>query len=254
MRAVDMLGRQQIAGVPTAIGELFKNAHDAYASEVHADLIRQLDLMVIRDDGSGMTRDEFVDRWLTLGTDSKLRTQRKPRGLARRPTLGEKGIGRLAIALLGPQVLVVTRPRSGKRGGELTLALINWRLFEIPGVSLDEIEIPVHTLKADVVPTSDAIGKLVGESISGLERLQVGSSGIEFLDTVRKELALFAPDLPILAEYLGTPSLLTGNGTRFIIHPISDALRLSLEARADGRVSDLHKLLIGFGNTMVPRQ
>ena len=30
-RTVDMLGRQQIAGIPTAISELFKNAHDAYA-------------------------------------------------------------------------------------------------------------------------------------------------------------------------------------------------------------------------------
>ena len=32
-----MLGRQQIAGIPTAISELFKNAHDAYATRVEAD-------------------------------------------------------------------------------------------------------------------------------------------------------------------------------------------------------------------------
>jgi hypothetical protein len=36
-RAVDMLGRQQIAGIPTAIHELFKNAHDAYAHKVDVD-------------------------------------------------------------------------------------------------------------------------------------------------------------------------------------------------------------------------
>ena len=30
-RALDLLGRQQIAGIPTAINELIKNAHDAYA-------------------------------------------------------------------------------------------------------------------------------------------------------------------------------------------------------------------------------
>ena len=29
-RSVDMLGRQQIAGVPTAVSEIFKNAYDAY--------------------------------------------------------------------------------------------------------------------------------------------------------------------------------------------------------------------------------
>lgn len=36
-RTVDMLGRQQIATLPTAISELFKNAHDAYARQVVVD-------------------------------------------------------------------------------------------------------------------------------------------------------------------------------------------------------------------------
>ena len=40
-RALDMLGRQQIAGIPTAINELFKNAHDAYADNVELDYFRQ---------------------------------------------------------------------------------------------------------------------------------------------------------------------------------------------------------------------
>ena len=39
-RAVDMLGRQQIAGIPTAIHELFKNAYDAYAENVEVDYFR----------------------------------------------------------------------------------------------------------------------------------------------------------------------------------------------------------------------
>ncbi|MCY4462099.1 MAG: hypothetical protein OXC26_17180 [Albidovulum sp.] len=36
-RTVDLLGRQQIAGIPTAISELFKNSHDAYARNVEVD-------------------------------------------------------------------------------------------------------------------------------------------------------------------------------------------------------------------------
>ena len=39
-RTLDMLGRQQIAGIPTAISELFKNAHDAYAERVEVDYYR----------------------------------------------------------------------------------------------------------------------------------------------------------------------------------------------------------------------
>ena len=36
-RAVDMLGRQQIATIQNALTELFKNAHDAYAKNVRVD-------------------------------------------------------------------------------------------------------------------------------------------------------------------------------------------------------------------------
>src|SRR5215213_685008 len=71
-RAVDMLGRQQIAGIPTAISELFKNAHDAYADRAVVDFFRSDGLFVLRDDGLGMTREDFERRWLTLGTESKL--------------------------------------------------------------------------------------------------------------------------------------------------------------------------------------
>ncbi len=73
-RAVDMLGRQQIADASTAISELFKNAHDAYADHVEVDFFRSDTLLVIRDDGIGMTPDEFESNWLVLGTDSKVRS------------------------------------------------------------------------------------------------------------------------------------------------------------------------------------
>src|SRR5437868_5516823 len=115
-RTVDMLGRQQIAGAATAISELFKNAHDAYANRVEADYYRPQSLFVLRDDGIGMTPDEFQDRWLTLGTDSKVGggvLPYRPAGVEERPIMGEKGIGRLAIARIGPQVLVLTRARRG---------------------------------------------------------------------------------------------------------------------------------------------
>src|SRR5437763_12967500 len=115
-RAVDMLGRQQIAGVPTAISELFKNAHDAYAERVEVDFFRADRLLVLRDDGVGMNRRDFEERWLTLGTDSKVkdagpRSVGPPQGMAERPILGEQGIGRLAIASIGPALLILTRAR-----------------------------------------------------------------------------------------------------------------------------------------------
>ena len=45
-RALDLLGRQQIAGIPTAINELIKNAHDAYADKFDIDFLRCNNLLV----------------------------------------------------------------------------------------------------------------------------------------------------------------------------------------------------------------
>ena len=66
-----MLGRQQIAGIPNAISELFKNAHDAFASHVEVDFYRPEQLLVLRDNGLGMTPKDVEERWLVLGTESK---------------------------------------------------------------------------------------------------------------------------------------------------------------------------------------
>jgi hypothetical protein len=116
--------------IPTAISELFKNAHDAYADSVEVDFYRSDGLFVLRDDGLGMTQEDFESRWLTLGTESKLDAAsgiglppvdpKKPK----RPVLGEKGIGRLAIGAIGPQVLVLTRAERNGRLTDLTAAFI----------------------------------------------------------------------------------------------------------------------------------
>ena len=149
-RTVDMLGRQQIAGIPTAISELFKNSHDAYATQVEADYYRPEQLLVLRDDGLGMTLRDVMDKWLVLGTDSKLDGGAEMAEIARelgmhiRVPTGEKGIGRLAIAAIGPQVLLVTRARRSDGLHATVASFVNWSLFELPGVSLDEIEVPVR--------------------------------------------------------------------------------------------------------------
>src|SRR4051812_11919224 len=115
-RALDLLGRQQIAGIPTAINELFKNAHDAYADNVEIDYFRKEKLLVLRDNGLGMTKKDFESRWLTLGTESKFTNRKTPPppkdpSKPERPMMGEKGIGRLAIASIGSQLLVLSKAK-----------------------------------------------------------------------------------------------------------------------------------------------
>lgn len=157
-RTVDHLGREQIADVPTAISELWKNSYDAYARSVSLTIFDGDPLVVtIADDGHGMNVDELVDRWLVVGTESKLfgdgRSDEDRDGLEPRTRQGQKGIGRLSSAHLGPLMLLVTKRRQQR----MAAALIDWRLFENPYLILTDIEIPViefddRSEVADFVP------------------------------------------------------------------------------------------------------
>ncbi len=147
-RTVDHLGREQIADTPTAVTELWKNAYDAYARNVTLELFDgEQPSAAILDDGSGMTTDGFIERWLVLGTESKLEEEGHNKtavadrdGLALRVRQGQKGIGRLSVAFLGPVVLVITK----KKDSAFTAALVDWRLFENPYLLLGDIGIPVR--------------------------------------------------------------------------------------------------------------
>ena len=258
-RTVDLLGRQQIAGIPTAVSELFKNAHDAYARNVEADYYRDDGLFVIRDDGLGMTLEEFEERWLTLGTDSKLGEKGglklPPRDTkqAKRPILGEKGIGRLAIAIIGPQVLVLTRAkRNQEQNNETTAAYINWALFELPGLDLDEIQIPVRTYAAKSIPDGKDIRSLVEEAEEWLNR-HSGKIGKFQVERIRKQMSSFDVDPRDIDSYLGPPSLTgDGSGTHFFIKPADPILQDDIDSREPDKASRIEKHLLGFTNTMTP--
>lgn len=143
-RTIDHLGREQIADCPTAVSELWKNAYDAYARNVSLNIYSGTPaIATIVDDGHGMSREEFGDRWLVIGTESKADQTETPEGdrdgLPYRTKQGQKGIGRLSSANLGPLLLVVSK----RRYKPFVAALIDWRLFENPYLFLLDIEIPV---------------------------------------------------------------------------------------------------------------
>jgi len=178
-RTLDMFGRQQIAGIPTAISELLKNAHDAYADRAEIDLYRSDGLFVLRDDGIGMSREDFEERWLTLGTESKLDPAKPPPrspDKPPRPMLGEKGIGRLAIATIGPQLLVLTRARTDNGSSGLTAAFLNWGIFEWPGVNLEDIKVPVWSFPNGSLPSARDMAEMVDEFRAGAERAGTASN------------------------------------------------------------------------------
>ena len=258
-RTVDMLGRQQIAGIPTAISELFKNAHDAYARNVDVDYFRDDGLFVLRDDGLGMTRDDFEQRWLTLGTESKIGSARLDRPQVDpkqpvRPILGEKGIGRLAIATIGPQVLVLSRAGTKENPGDMTIAAyLQWQMFELPGLDLDDIAIPLREFPGGHLPGSGDVSDMVAEAKGTLDRL-ASRADLKRAADIRESMETFDADPLEYSKFLGEPAL-TGNGcgTHFYILPADRIIDDDIDTRqAENKATRFERNLIGFTNTMTP--
>ena len=258
-RTVDMLGRQQIAGIPTAISELFKNAHDAYASHVEVDFYRPEQLLVIRDDGFGMTPEDVEERWLVLGTESKLdgSTELVPvastMNMQRRTPTGEKGIGRLAIAAIGPQVLLVTRARRSDGLYPTVASFVNWTMFTLPGVALDEIEIPVREFSNGDLPAAEDLSSFVSTVRQNLDRIRDRVDPDKAAE-IEEQLSRVTFDPSALQRRFQIASFdASSTGTQFYIQPTESMLEVALDAEPERRrAGDLQKTLMGFTNTMMP--
>jgi len=285
-RTLDMLGRQQIAGIPTALSELFKNAHDAYADNVEVDYIRKKNLLILRDNGLGMTREEFEERWLTIGTDSKFDDEdaiEKPAvdiTKDKRPVMGEKGIGRLAIAAIGPQVLVMTRSKRGDELGNLVVSFINWSLFSLAGLDLSDIDIPIETKKNGENFTLNDIELLKQKALTNVKSLSHKIS-LSKIDLICKEIESFnydpeywtkalnkqddenklvrqknekidqqddCRDISKKRDYLQLVE--SGYGTHFIISPVDSIINNEIDDYDEKELSKLKKVLLGFSNTI----
>lgn len=175
-RAVDLLGKGQIADLPTAITELWKNGYDAYADNLTAEIYLQgykgleKPLFVMTDDGKGMSRKDIFEKWLVLGTDSKSRAKleddESEETLWKKPRIkaGEKGIGRLSVAFLGSPMLMLTK----KIGHPLQALFFDWRLLENYNLFLDDVNIPVENID-DVSEFQNTLEKLKSDFLSNFD-------------------------------------------------------------------------------------
>ncbi|WP_236622801.1 ATP-binding protein [Kozakia baliensis] len=258
-----MLGRQQIAGVQNALFELFKNAHDAYANQVAVDYFEDFGsdgegFLIIRDDGFGMTFSDFVDKWLVLGTESKAVANSPPycpAGLKPRPITGEKGIGRLAIALLGEQTLILSRAVRDDGVQDLVVGLVHWGLFEIPGLNLDEIEIPVEVVSGGCLPNEDTLSRMrikLKDCATSIQAKHPEANARRIIEQIES----FQPDLSSVYGYLATTEdrkldlIGTETGTHFLIAPSNPVIKLELEHEERESDYSFRKHLLGFAESV----
>lgn len=255
-RALDLLGRQQIAGIPTAINELIKNAHDAYADHFDIDFLRKSNMLILRDDGIGMSQKDFLDRWLTLGTDSKVNTNNNvlpptDPTKSQRPIMGEKGIGRLAIASIGSQVLILTKSKFDSLS-KIVATFISWDIFELTGLNIDDVVIPVKEF--DSIPTEEDINLLKDECVNSLKSLnEKGKVCISDYQRIVNLINNFKSNLDEIYSVIGGNTAIRKGGTHFFISPVSESLIPDIEGDGDSNeATKMEKMLMGFHNTMTP--
>ena len=240
-RAIDHLGREQIADVPTAISELWKNSYDAYATEVSLDIYSDEEPVAgLYDNGFGMSKDTFLNRWLVVGTETKLLSppisEEDRRGLPLRPIQGQKGIGRLSVGALGSRLLLVSKTQESKFLG----SLIDWRLFENPFLDLQDIKIPivefeslaefkdkaeelVEILLANVNPKNTDEGRYerLTDAWDKFDKLEQADGKV-----TTSSLIVEASRLNLSLKYLESWEWTsTGSGTALIIFELNDFLK-----------------------------
>lgn len=152
-RAIELLGRGQIADLPTAITELWKNGYDAYGDNMGCNLYLpgykdvKNPLFVVFDDGRGMDEKDLINKWIVIGTDSKVRGEQDKKGpdtLDKEPRIqmGEKGIGRLSVSYLGSQMLMITK----KINKPCQLVLFHWDILKNYNLFIDQVSIPIYSI------------------------------------------------------------------------------------------------------------
>lgn len=155
-RVLGPLGLEQLQDPALAVLELVKNAWDANATDVTIEISQRgpHPRIVVHDNGDGMSRQDFQDRWLVIGASHKRGAQSQ----SARPQIGEKGLGRLASYALGRTLII----ESGKAREMGFSASLDWKVL-LDSASVEEYKIKVLPTKRSKNGTSISIGNLNAE-------------------------------------------------------------------------------------------
>ena len=226
---VRRLGEELNPSLDKGVLELVKNAYDADATECRVELQnadRAGGVVVVKDNGDGMTVEDITNGWLVLGRSTKTQRQRTRRG---RIPAGSKGLGRLAALRMGKRALMTTCPRRE----EVTEhgLLIDWEDFDTADL-VDDVELTLETSRHKE-RTSPGTEIRIEDLRTGFGRMSVRRLARELIllaDPFGDDPEGFRPEL-LASEYKDLEALVHG---RYF----QDAeYHLRAEVDADGQAS-----------------
>jgi len=107
LSVLDHLGRNLYRSFVTVLGEAISNSWDADAKNVRIYIDRDKNSFFIKDDGTGMTADDFQNKFLKIGYSKRKDGQTTSPG--GRPYIGRKGIGKLALLSCADKIHVISK-------------------------------------------------------------------------------------------------------------------------------------------------
>lgn len=118
LTVINSLGRDLYRSITTIIGEAISNSWDADAKNVWIKLNEEKTQLIIKDDGIGMTSDDFQNKFLKIGYSKRALGSYKTKD--GRPFIGRKGIGKLAMLSCANEITILS-----KRDGVIVGGVIN---------------------------------------------------------------------------------------------------------------------------------
>src|SRR5271166_6031362 len=115
LSVLNHLGRSLYRSFATVLGEAISNSWDADAKSVQIYLDRSRNSFFIKDDGVGMTAEDFQNKFLKIGYSKRKDGGKLSAG--GRPFIGRKGIGKLALLSCAEKITVISKVQGGQYVG-----------------------------------------------------------------------------------------------------------------------------------------
>ncbi|MBF0458428.1 MAG: ATP-binding protein [Nitrospirae bacterium] len=113
LSVLNHLGRNLYRSFATVLGEAISNSWDADAKKVYIYIDK--DSFFIKDDGIGMSAYDFQNKFLKIGYSKRKEAKISP--VNKRPYIGMKGIGKLALLSCAEKITVISKKDKGEYVG-----------------------------------------------------------------------------------------------------------------------------------------
>ena len=110
LSVLNHLGRNLYRNFITVLGEAISNSWDADAENVWIHIDRDKNSLIIKDDGVGMSSEDFQTKFLKIGYSKRKDGIDKTEG--NRPFIGRKGIGKLALLSCANRIHIISKTKN----------------------------------------------------------------------------------------------------------------------------------------------